>query len=58
VHDLLGVHFFEALKNAVDDCPGLIGFEFVFGLYLVIELSSFKQLNNNVKGVLRLEDFK
>jgi len=56
VHDLFAVHLFESLQDAVHNCSDLVGCEFVFGFDLVIELSSFQQLHNNIKRVVRLED--
>ncbi len=58
MHDLLVMHFFETLEDAVDNCSDFIWFEFVLGLYLVVQLTSLQQFNNNIEGVLRLEHFE
>lgn len=49
MHDVFGVHFFEALQDAVDDGAGLEGIELVLGLDFVVELSSLQQLDYDVE---------
>jgi hypothetical protein len=56
MHSLLGMHLLESLEDGVDDQPGLVRLEFVFGLDFVVELASFKELDHDVERVLRLED--
>jgi hypothetical protein len=58
MHDLLAVHFLEATQDRVDGCLDLQRLEFVLGFDLIVELSSFKQLHYNVKGVFGLEYLK
>lgn len=48
VHDFSGVHGLESLEDGLDDGPDLCGFEFIFGFDFIIELSSLKQLYDNI----------
>lgn len=56
MHESLGVHLAEALKDSMHDRSRLLRLELVLGLHLVIQLATCQQLENNVKGVLGLED--
>lgn len=56
MHDILLVHCFQALQNALECKLDLFGRKFVFGLDFVIELSPFEQLHADVDGVLALVD--
>ena len=56
MHDLLAVHFLEPQEYGMQDSSGLVRFEFVFGLHLVVKLPSFQQLHHDVQGILRFED--
>ena len=38
-----------------DSC--LLRFEFIFGLYFIVKLSSLKQLHNYIERVLGFKDF-
>ena len=58
------MHFSETEENSSDDELGFVRLEFVLGLSLirgiyldlVVELSSFKEFEDDVKGVIRLEN--
>lgn len=56
MHDAFGVHFLQTLKDRVDDQFALMSLEFILRLDFVVELSSFQQLYDYVKGVFRFED--
>ena len=42
MHDVFRVHFFESLKDGIDNEACLVGLELVFGLDLIVELSAFQ----------------
>ena len=52
MHDPFGVHDFEPLKNALHDHLDFEGGELVAVLDFVVELSSFKQFDADVDGVV------
>jgi len=52
VHHSFGVHFFESAENGEDDGSGLMWLKFVLGFNFVVELSSFKQLYDNVERIV------
>lgn len=58
MHYLFAVHFFESVQNRNDDLFYLMRLEFVLGLDLVIELTSFQEFHNDVERVIRLIDFE
>jgi hypothetical protein len=52
MHNALGVHLAKSLKDAVDNRTHLCCLELVLSFYLVIQLSSLKQLHHNIEGIL------
>lgn len=54
MHNVMLVHNFEAFEDALHDHFNLFLCKLVLGLDFVVELSSFKQLNADIDGILTL----
>jgi len=58
MHQFFAVHFFESAENGVNANSGLVMFEAIFSFDFIIELTSLKELHNNVKRILTFKHFK
>lgn len=51
MHNLFSMHFTKTLKNSSNNLFNFQWFEFIFCLNFIIKLSSFQQLNHNIKRI-------
>lgn len=56
VHDALRVHLPEPAQDPMHNDSDLLGLELVLGLDFVVQMASWQKLEDNVQGVLGLED--
>lgn len=57
MHHISGVHVGNTFTKSAHDLASFIDGEFVFGLDFILELTSFKKIEDEVEGVFRFVDF-